>query len=384
MGIQASVGQAFALDGREASAKATRDALRDIDSSSVSIAFVFAALEYDAQAVMVGVLSQLGNTPAIGLSTTGEITKGGSQRRSVTVALLAGKQLKAKSEWEPNSSGEQTIQKLVTALSEGNEKTDLMLVTDGMNGSEDSYFSSLSSIEGNIFGCAASGDIPVGESSQLGGSKFESRGVAGALISGARIGVGSAHGWQPIGASFEVTQTGNNLVKSLDGKPASESYAHLLGYSADDWGNPPLNKLVRLYPLGLERENGSPIQVRTPMWIEADGSLRMNATVRDGAVGHMLVGSREKCVEAAQAAAKEALAGIGGRKPAVALVFVDVSWQILLEGQSGSEVRVVQDVLGVNVPIAGGYTFGQIGRNAYSGEVELLNQHIEVVVFSED
>ena len=61
-----------------------------------------------------------------------------------------------------------------------------------------------------------------------------------------------------------------------------------------------------------------------------------------------------------------------------------MSWQILLEGQSGSEVRAVQDVLGANVPIAGGYTFGQIGRNANSGEVELLNQHIEVVVFSED
>lgn len=384
MEIQASVGQAFALDGREASAKASRDALREFDSSSVSIAFIFASHEYDPQAVLTGVMSQLGTAPAIGLSTTGEITKEGSQHRSVTVALLSGKELQARSEWEPNSPSGLSIGKLVNSLSERNEKGDLMLVTDGVNGIEDSYFSSLSSRQSTIFGCAASGDIPGGESSQLGGSKFGSGGVAGAFISGARIGVGISHGWQPVGASFEVTKAGNNLVRSLDGKPASESYSRLLGYSTTEWGIPPLNTLVRLYPLGLERENGSPLQVRTPMWVEADGSLRMNATVRDGGVGHMLVGSREKCVVAAQEAAKEALAAIGGSKPALALIMADVSWQILLEGQSGSEVRAVQDVLGANVPIAGGYTFGQIGRNSDSGKVEMFNQHIEVVVISED
>ena len=79
-------------------------------------------------------------------------------------------------------------------------------------------------------------------------------------------------------------------------------------------------------------------------------------------------------------AAKAALEELGGISPKLAFILVDASWQALLEGQSGEEVRAVREVLGEDVPIAGGYTFGQVGRDSQSGQVALLNQHIEVVV----
>jgi hypothetical protein len=43
----------------------------------------------------------------------------------------------------------------------------------------------------------------------------------------------------------------------------------------------------------------------------------------------------------------------------------------------------VQDILGEEVPIAGGYTLGQIVRHKESGLSQLLNQHIVVVAFAE-
>jgi hypothetical protein len=66
----------------------------------------------------------------------------------------------------------------------------------------------------------------------------------------------------------------------------------------------------------------------------------------------------------------------------LALVFADVSTQMLLEAQPGSELEAIQSVLGSQVPVVGGYTYGQIAQTE-AGVPELLNQHITVIVFGE-
>ena len=80
-------------------------------------------------------------------------------------------------------------------------------------------------------GCLAGGDTRIGKTYQLGGSKYGKGGLAGAFITGSdlKVGVGSAHGWQPVGASFKITSVRGPWVRSLDGKPASEVYAEMFG-----------------------------------------------------------------------------------------------------------------------------------------------------------
>jgi hypothetical protein len=96
-----------------------------------------------------------------------------------------------------------------------------------------------------------------------------------------------------------------------------------------------------------------------------------------------LVGSRVSCENAAQQAAQQALQQLEGKKPVFALVLVDVAWEMLLKSHPGSEISAVQDILGEEVPIAGGYTLGQIVRHKESRLSQLLNQHIVVVAFAE-
>ena len=124
--------------------------------------------------------------------------------------------------------------------------------------------------------------------------------------------------------------------------------------------------------------------LRTPLRVEADGSLRMSAEVPDGATGHLMIGSTERCLEAARTAAGDALRELGTARPKLALIFADVSWEMLLKGQPGNEVEAVQDVLGHNVPIAGGYTFGQLAHFPDAPAPQLLNQHIQVVIIGEE
>jgi len=125
--------------------------------------------------------------------------------------------------------------------------------------------------------------------------------------------------------------------------------------------------------------------VRAPIRVEADGSFRMNAPVRDGADAYLLVGSRTSCEKAAQQAAQQALQQLQGAKPAFALVLVDLAWEMLLKSHPGAEITAVQEILGKDVPIAGGYTLGQIvpGKESTSPP-QLLNQHMVVIAFAEE
>jgi hypothetical protein len=150
-----------------------------------------------------------------------------------------------------------------------------------------------------------------------------------------------------------------------------------------------LSYLARLYPLGVE--HGEDLIVRAPLRVEADGSFRMNANIRDGSDAYLLVGSRAACEKAAVKATQQALHALGDVKPAFALILVDVAWMMLLRSNPGAEVAAIQDIIGLNVPIMGGYTLGQIvpGKESQtpgtSGATpNFLNQHIVVILFGEE
>lgn len=108
----------------------------------------------------------------------------------------------------------------------------------------------------------------------------------------------------------------------------------------------------------------------------------MNAAIRDGIDAYLLVGSRIACERAARNAAQQALLQLGNAKPVFALVLVDIAWQLLLKAQYGVEIAAVQEILGTKIPIAGGYTLGQVIPDEVSPP-KFLNQHIVVIAFGE-
>ena len=96
------------------------------------------------------------------------------------------------------------------------------------------------------------------------------------------------------------------------------------------------------------------------------------------------------CLRAATQAAQNAVLALGTVKPSFALVLADMAWQLLLESSPGAEVAAVKGILGPGVPVAGGYTLGQIvpagdkrGSTAAGSSLRFLNQHILVIAFGE-
>lgn len=392
MSLTAVVGQAQALEGREAAAQAAQRALEQLGRNPVSLGLVIASHYFPIQQVMNGVATLLGDAPLLGFSTSAEITsEGQSQRcsvtsRSVVVALLSGSDLQIRADWWPGFGDDSraAAQKVAQALQLDQSAGVLMAVADGLVGDARQFCASLPAGNYTLAGCLAGGDLRRARTYQIGGRQSGSGGLAAALLAGGLVAsVGLAHGWQEVGAYFKVTRARGPWIRTLDNQSVAETYAKLFGYPAREWSFPPLDELVRLYPLGIEQKEKEDLLVRSPLRMESDGSLRMNTTVAEGSTGHLLVGSVAGCLEAARRAARQALEGLGRARPRLAVILTDIAWQMLFEATPGAEASAVRAELGEGVPIVGGYTFGQIAHTASNGAPELFNQHIEIVLLGE-
>ena len=382
MTLSVAVGHAQALNGREAGLQSAHHALNVLGSANPALGIVIASHQYQAREVISGVSSLLGDTPLIGLSSPVGLTGTGLHTNSVVVAFLNG-DFQAETHWLPGyaQSGREAGNRLSKQIVDQDTIRALLLFADGFNGDAEQFCSTLPAGL-PLAGALSSGDLHTGHSYQLAGPQTGTGALTGAILRGnVRMGIGHAHGWNPVGSQFRVTRSRGFWLRTLDGRPASETYAQLFGYPAREWAFPPLSHLARLYPLGVE--NGDQLLIRAPIRVEADGSFRMNAPVRDGADAYLLVGSRVSCEQAAQQAAQQAMQQLGGKKPSFALLLVDIAWEMLLKSHPGAEIDAVQDILGKDVPIAGSYTLGQIVPDKNSGNPQLLNQHIVVVAFAE-
>jgi len=383
MTFHAAVGQAQALDGREASLQATHQALNRLGAAPPTLGIVIASHQYQARDVANGVASLLGDAPLIGFSAPAGLTNEGQYLHSVVVAILSADELEASAHWLPGyaQSSRETANTLNDLLPD--KAQNILFFADGFNGDAEQFCNAVANNKVRVVGGLSSGDLHTGSTYQIAGNQTGTGALTALTLSGdLRMGVGYAHGWKPVGSQMRVTRSRGFWLRTLDARPASETYAEMFGYPAREWSFPPLSHMARLYPLGMEQ--GEELVVRSPIRVEADGSFRMNAPVRDGADAYLLVGSRVNCQKAAQEAAQQALRELKGIKPAFALVLVDISWQMLLKATPGAEISAVQEIIGEQVPIAGGYTLGQIVPDASAAPPEFLNQHIVVILFGEE
>jgi hypothetical protein len=385
MTLVAAVGYAQDLDAREASLKAAHTALNQMGNVSPSVAIVISPYRFDAQMVLGGATSLLSNIPILGFSSPAVLTNTGYHTNTVAVALLGGEEIQAETHWfsaysQASADAATRIQQLIGY--EQRPVRSVLAFADGLNGNTEEFCQSLPATI-QIFGGLATGDAQNSLGYQFSGVQSGNGGMASAFLRGNhKFGLGYGHGWSPIGNHFRVTRSRGFWLRTLDGRPASEAYSGLLGYSPREWAFPPLNYTTRLYPLGFEQPDSDEIQIRSPLRVEADGSFRMNAPLRDGSDAYLMVGNPTSCLEAVKNAVQQAVLGLEGAKPVFALVLVDVAWQMLLQARPGAEIKTIKDILGVDIPIAGGYTLGQIAPARHANETpQFLNQHFMIALF---
>ncbi len=412
MSLYTATGAGQNVDGKEASLEATRQALDRLGKAFPALALVFTSSEFPAQEVLAGVTTLLGSTPVLGISTRQTLAENCYLPRAVAVTLIGGDDIKAQAGWFPGYATDSQLvasQRLMDFLDTpaptpvrrldpmrtrplkeflAAEKARdesavplLFLGLDGLGGNAELVCTALNGRKLAVAGCLSGGKAAQDAGYQIAGNQAGAGGLAAALLSGSfQIGMGSAHGWQAIGPGYTITSTEGHRILGLDGNSPALVYSQVLGHTLHEWVTSPLNELIRLYPLGIDNGNSTGWVVRSPIKVESDGSLLMNAPVHEGSIAYLLVGSAPSCLEAAQAAARQAMAALSPAQPALALVFADAAWQWLMEPEGYPDLQAIRSVIGKEVPLAGGYSYGQLARTDGNGPLTLLNQHITIIL----
>jgi hypothetical protein len=364
-----------------------QQALERLGTARPLLGIVFVPYEYSMNEVFAGLTSLLGSMPLWGMSTSRPITIEGEQPHSVVLAILSGTDWKTQIIWQPQFSRDSAGagRELAQALHEaGSDLQGLLMAADGIQGDVSQILPSFTNLMIPISGGLAAGEVHLGKTYQFGGNQWASGALSALTVGGRlRLGVGIGSGWQDSGIHFIVTRTRDLWLQNLDDQTAAEAYSKIFGHSARQWAFPPLNQLVRLYPLGLEVSPGKPERiVRSPLQVEVDGSFRMNTVIAEGEVAHLMIGDPQACLESARQALRQALAKLGGAHPLLAIIFVDLSWQLLFETHPGQLTGVLREELG-NIPVIGAYTFGQVTRPEGENWVRFQNQAFLAAVIGE-
>jgi len=385
--VGVAIGVGRNVSGRKAGIQAVQEALDRLGTSQSAFALIFISQEYSATEVISGATSILGIVPLWGFSTATPIQGDSEQIGSVVVVIISSREIKAQGKLFQDIENSGFLDNgdfFRDAFGVISQYVGGLLAADGMGGNTEKVLAGLADFRIPFLGGLSSADGRDQKSYQVGGYQCGSGAMSALLFSGhIKMGSGSGHGWQKTGVSFTLSKTDGVCLQTLDDAPAIDAYARYFGHPHALWKVPPLSKLIRLYPLGVERFPGSvDLMVRAPLRVEDDGSLIMNAHVPEGQKGHLMIGDATACLEAARRSAEGALRAIAPARPFLAVVFVDLAWRYLFETTSANYLQEIQSTL-TNIPLIGAYTMGQISLSNSDSPSGLVNQYIRVVLFGE-
>jgi hypothetical protein len=174
------------------------------------------------------------------------------------------------------------------------------------------------------------------------------------------IGIGVSHGWTPAGPGLRVTEAQGSRLISLNGAPAIEamlSHAAQTGQKLEP--KDPMSFFLHNI-LGVKCDDS--YRLRVPLGVGDDGSLQCAADIPQGSVVHIMKTTNRSAVHAAEQATRAALAALGGRRPAAALVFDCVATRLRLGVGFDDELKACAQLL-QPARFVGCNTYGQIARS---------------------
>ncbi len=405
--LEAGCGYAADDDRREAGRRAAREAVSTTGRFEPSAVLVFTSDVSDLRRMLAGVRSVTGEAPLVGCTTAGDICDGELRRGGVTVAVIASPWLRlaagvgrdVSSDWRraldaaleaPGVSGwfdpedDSTRRR---ARREGSTAVGLMFApgdTFSCVSSDDEVLTELRRRSSGIltfFGGSAADDWRMEESWVFSGPTAYPDGlVVGILETGLRVGTAMAHGLVPSSLSATVTSAGGYLLEELDGRPAAEVYAGLIGVDVDELSDRRTTHRTDL-PLGLG-EPGGDHAVCVASSVTRGGGLRMTRPVPEGAVVKVMIPEPDAMISAASRAARTALLRGGFERPAIGLVVDCTLRERFLADRYPAELAAVRGVC-ANAPLAGFLSYGEQGMDAAGGNIS-GNECINILAIGDE
>lgn len=194
-----------------------------------------------------------------------------------------------------------------------------------------------------------------------------------------RVGTGSASGWTSFGPTRTVTEASGPVLSMLDRKPALRLYCDYLGEKASELPSSGL-----LYPLALVGQSDSARTglIRSVMAVDWDaGTLTLAGALEPGSLVRLMHADNQRLIDGAKLAAEQVRETSGAG--AAVLLISCVGRRNVLGDDIDDEIEAVRAVFPAGTPIAGFYSYGEIGPHGDDSLSELHNQSMTIASFCE-
>lgn len=369
------VGKSRSHDAHVAGREAAEQAFANMPGGRVDLVLVFATAAYEQDAVLRGVTSVSGATPLSGCSTSGVITRAGSDESTHVVAVMAlaarelsfSTYLVAGLSVDARRCGEELARRIREHDGEGTRV--VLLFPDGLTGNVTDL---LRAIEARLPGEALVAGGTAGEllkmtrTWQYHDGAAVSDAVAAVAIGGrVRADARVTHGCEPIGAEQVVTRAEDGWIVEIDGRSAWSVYRQYLDVQDVDTFTMAHTCYICLAQRLPEPDpDYGEYVIRCPLQLDKEaGKLFFPGNIETGARVRMALRSRDAMVSRALASAERIVADHPDERPFLVLIFDCCCRASLYFGAHTTEATIgpIEAVFGADVPCFGFHTYGEIG-----------------------
>jgi len=382
MAIYAGVGLSKQKDAYRAGYEACKTAIEKSGQEKTDLTVVVASVSFDQEEVLKGVREASNSASLVGCTDAGEITNDGPSKNSVGVMAISSDQLKlytglGRNIKEGAREAGQAVAKEVKDKAEEPLQAFIMF-PDVLVGNGAEIVRGVQDILGEHFpivGGAAGDDFLFEKTYEYLDGEVATGAVAGLGLAGKfSMGAGVRHGWMPIGIPMKVTKSEGSVVYELDGRPAISIYEDYFGDKASEIRKEPLARMAITYPLGIKLPDLDEYLIRDPITVDDKGAITCAAEIPEGSEVRLMIGSKEKAVEAAEDASRKLMKDFekAGTKPKLLLMFNCIAREKLFAQEANDEIQAVMAIIGQDVPLLGFYTYGE--QAPIGGEIHDLEK----------
>jgi len=373
MSIKAGVGLSKNKNSVQAGYEAAKFALKQCGTDKPDFVIAFASPIFDQNELVKGIAEATGNAPMVGCTSAGEITSEGPSTKSAVVMAIKSDSMKFFTGLGKNVKGgaREAGRSVASEVKEKVEKAKeslkaFVMFPDVLTGNGADAVRGVLDILGEHFpvvGGASADDFLFKETFEFRDGEVASGSIGGVGISGNfTMGAGVRHGWIPIGIPKKVTKSEGATLHELDGKPAISIYEEYFGEKAEELRNEALARMAITYPLGIKvPEYEDEYLIRDPITVDEKGSITCAAEIPEGSEVRLMIGSKEKAIEAAEYAAKNLMKYFedNNTKPKFVLMFNCIAREKLFAQKANDEIQAIMKIVGKDVPLLGFYTYGE-------------------------
>ncbi len=387
--MKSAVGVSEIKESQVAGQAAAEEAIGGLDGPA-DLLMVFSSSTHDQESILSGVNSVAGDAAVVGCSDAGEIVGDEKNTYSGSVAVMAFKFGNIKfitaeaggAKKDSHAAGKDLAEKMIEK--NGGKPSLVMVLIDGLAENGAAVVRGLQEVLGDdfpIMGGSAGDDFKFEKTYQYHEGKVITDSVVGIALTGDfSFGMGVKHGWEPIGLPMIVTKAEGAVLKEVDGKPAISIYEEYFGKRAEELIKEPLARMAYTYPLGIEMKGRDELLIRDVIIANEKGEVTVAAEIPEGSRIRLMIGDRNKAIEAARTAAQSAMDVLKGEVKA-AIMFNCIARNKLLGIECKTEIDAVREIIGNDVPIIGFYTYGEVGPfEAEGGKSVFHNETMNLLI----